>query len=51
MLATLCLTTQLEIVNTITILVVTTIQGVNVLITSSGHVSNIKGIYQLPGYV
>ena len=28
-----------------------TAQGVNVLITSSGHVSNIKRIYQLSGYV
>ena len=32
-------------------IVVTTILCVNVLLTSSGHVSNIKGIYQLPGHV
>ena len=29
----------------------TTTQGVNVLIISSGHVSNIEEIYQLPGHV
>ena len=32
-------------------LVLTTIQDVNVLTASSGHVSNIEGIYQLPGLV
>ena len=31
--------------------IVTTIKSGNVLITSSAHVSNIEGIYQLPGHV
>ena len=50
MLAVLCQNTQLQIINTIVTLVVTTIQSVNVLNKSSGHVSNIKEIYQLPGH-
>ena len=50
MLAVLCQNTRLQIINTIVTLVVITIQGVNVLNKSSGHVSNIKEIYQLPGH-
>ena len=52
MLAVLCQNTRLQIINTIVTLalVVTNIQGVNVLNKSSGHVSNIKEIYQLPGH-